>query len=201
MELNRDEPFRKSKHLALKFVSKPAKAPQVRDSEEASHVEGSEDDSDEYEMKTNTLPKKKLQYIKQGGIKSIHTEAYTGQPKVESIAAACRSINSSLEVVEHEEALQNSDAPEIFSKYDIIMDATDNAPTRYLISDGCVILGKPLVSDAATGLEGQLTIYNHNGGLCFRCSFQLHHLEQHAKAAPTCYISQDLSRIRKKSLE
>lgn len=50
MELNRDEPFRKSKHLALKFVSKPAKAPQVRDSEEASHVEGSEDDSDEYEM-------------------------------------------------------------------------------------------------------------------------------------------------------
>ncbi|CAK8538843.1 unnamed protein product [Lathyrus sativus] len=101
----------------------------------------------------------------------IHTEAYIGQPKVKSAAAACRSINSSIEVVEHEEALKNSNALEIFSKYDIIVDATDNAPTRYLISDCCVVLGKPLVSGAAVGLEGQLTIYNHNGGPCFRCVF------------------------------
>ncbi|XP_058763860.1 adenylyltransferase and sulfurtransferase MOCS3-like [Vicia villosa] len=101
----------------------------------------------------------------------IHTEAYIGQPKVKSAAAACRSINSSIEVVEHEEALKNSNALEIFSKYDIIVDATDNAPTRYLISDCCVVLGKPLVSGAAVGLEGQLTIYNHNGGPCFRCLF------------------------------
>ncbi|KAL5101272.1 hypothetical protein RYX36_005599 [Vicia faba] len=101
----------------------------------------------------------------------IHTEAYIGQPKVKSAAAACRSINSSIEVVEHEEALKNSNALEIFSKYDIIVDATDNAPTRYLINDCCVVLGKPLVSGAAVGLEGQLTIYNHNGGPCFRCLF------------------------------
>lgn len=101
----------------------------------------------------------------------IHTEAYIGQPKVKSAAAACRAVNSSVEVVEHEEALRTSNALEIFSKYDIIVDATDNAPTRYLISDCCVVLGKPLVSGAAVGLEGQLTIYNHNGGPCYRCLF------------------------------
>ncbi|GAU25054.1 hypothetical protein TSUD_257480 [Trifolium subterraneum] len=101
----------------------------------------------------------------------IHTEAYIGQPKVKSAAAACRSVNSSIEVVEHQEALRTSNALEIFSKYDIIVDATDNAPTRYMISDCCVVLGKPLVSGAAVGLEGQLTIYNHNGGPCYRCLF------------------------------
>ncbi|XP_027331477.1 adenylyltransferase and sulfurtransferase MOCS3 isoform X2 [Abrus precatorius] len=103
----------------------------------------------------------------------IHTEAFVGKPKVKSAAAACRSINSSIQVVEYEEALQNSNALEIFSKYDLIVDATDNAPTRYLISDCCVVLGKPLVSGAALGLEGQLTVYNYNGGPCYRCLFPI----------------------------
>ncbi|KAG5053397.1 hypothetical protein AAZX31_02G276300 [Glycine max] len=101
----------------------------------------------------------------------IHTEAYVGKPKVKSAAAACRSINSTIQVVEHEEALRTSNALELLSKYDIIVDATDNAPTRYLISDCCVVLGKPLVSGAALGLEGQLTVYNYNGGPCYRCLF------------------------------
>ncbi|KAK7385981.1 hypothetical protein VNO78_31995 [Psophocarpus tetragonolobus] len=101
----------------------------------------------------------------------IHTEAYVGKPKVKSAAAACHSINSTIQVVEHEEALQTSNALEILSKYDIIVDATDNAPTRYLISDCCVVLGKPLVSGAALGLEGQLTVYNYHGGPCYRCLF------------------------------
>ncbi|CAL0315903.1 unnamed protein product [Lupinus luteus] len=158
----------------------------------------------------------------------IHTETYIGQPKVKSAASACRSVNSSIQVVEHQEALRTSNALEIFSKYpcnsnnnmaiffcfnlvfliflsffillsilplihydhmftimwilmismtehfvryDIIVDATDNAPTRYMISDCCVVLGKPLVSGAALGLEGQLTVYNYNGGPCYRCLF------------------------------
>ncbi|KAK7320359.1 hypothetical protein VNO77_29767 [Canavalia gladiata] len=101
----------------------------------------------------------------------IHTEVFVGKPKVKSAAAACRSVNSSIQVVEHEEALRNSNALEILSKYDVIVDATDNAPTRYMISDCCVVLGKPLVSGAALGLEGQLTVYNYNGGPCYRCLF------------------------------
>ncbi|OAY55162.1 adenylyltransferase and sulfurtransferase MOCS3 [Manihot esculenta] len=101
----------------------------------------------------------------------IHTEAFIGQPKVKSAAAACRSINSSILIVEHQEALRTYNALEIFSQYDIIVDATDNAPSRYMISDCCVLLGKPLVSGAALGLEGQLTVYNYKGGPCYRCLF------------------------------
>ncbi|KAK9072260.1 hypothetical protein SSX86_008693 [Deinandra increscens subsp. villosa] len=101
----------------------------------------------------------------------IHGEAYIGRSKVESAAAACRSINSTVEVVEHREALRTSNALEIVSKYDIVVDATDNAPSRYLINDCCVLLGKPLVSGAALGLEGQLAVYNYNGGPCYRCLF------------------------------
>lgn len=101
----------------------------------------------------------------------IHSEAYIGRSKVESAAAACRSINSTIQIVEHKEALRATNALEIMSKYDVILDATDNAPSRYMISDCCVVLRKPLVSGAAVGLEGQLTVYNYNGGPCYRCLF------------------------------
>ncbi|XP_057485015.1 adenylyltransferase and sulfurtransferase MOCS3-like [Actinidia eriantha] len=101
----------------------------------------------------------------------IHSESYIGRSKVESAAAACRSINSTIQIVEHKEALCTSNALEILRKYDIVIDATDNAPSRYLISDCCVVLGKPLVSGAALGLEGQLTVYNYDGGPCYRCLF------------------------------
>lgn len=101
----------------------------------------------------------------------IHTEDFIGRPKVKSAAASCRAVNSTVNVVEHHEALRTSNALEIFSQYDVIVDATDNAPSRYMISDCCVVLGKPLVSGAALGLEGQLTVYNHDGGPCYRCLF------------------------------
>lgn len=101
----------------------------------------------------------------------IHTEAYIGKSKVESAAAACRSINSTVEIVEYREALRTSNALEIFSEYDLIVDATDNVPSRYMINDCCVVLRKPLVSGAALGLEGQLTVYNYKGGPCYRCLF------------------------------
>uniref|UniRef100_A0A1J3K5Q3 Adenylyltransferase and sulfurtransferase MOCS3 n=1 Tax=Noccaea caerulescens TaxID=107243 RepID=A0A1J3K5Q3_NOCCA len=101
----------------------------------------------------------------------IHTEAFIGHPKVKSAAAACRSVNSTIKIDQHVEALRTSNALEILTQYDIIVDATDNPPSRYMISDCCVLLGKPLVSGAALGMEGQLTVYNHNGGPCYRCLF------------------------------
>ncbi|XAR67422.1 Molybdopterin-synthase adenylyltransferase [Bertholletia excelsa] len=103
----------------------------------------------------------------------IHSEASVGQSKVESAAATCQSINSTIQIVKHKEALCTSNALEIVSKYDIVIDATDNAPSRYLINDCCVLLGKPLVSGAAIGLEGQLTVYNYNGGPCYRCLYPI----------------------------
>lgn len=101
----------------------------------------------------------------------IHTEAYVGKSKVKSAAAACHAINSSITLIEHEEALKAENALDIVGKYDIVVDATDNLPSRYMISDCCVLLDKPLISGAALGLEGQLTVYHHNGGPCYRCLF------------------------------
>ncbi|KAG9137296.1 hypothetical protein Leryth_014932 [Lithospermum erythrorhizon] len=72
----------------------------------------------------------------------IHSEAYIGRPKVESAAAACRAINSTVEIVEHKEAFRTSNALEIMSQYGLVIDATDNAPSRYMINDCCVVLGK-----------------------------------------------------------
>ncbi|EAY87916.1 hypothetical protein OsI_09338 [Oryza sativa Indica Group] len=76
----------------------------------------------------------------------IHIEAYVGQPKVKSAAASCRA-------------------------YDIVVDATNNLPSRYMISDCCVLMNKPLISGSAVGLEGQLTVYHHNGSPCYRCLY------------------------------
>ncbi|XP_073108780.1 adenylyltransferase and sulfurtransferase MOCS3-1 isoform X2 [Elaeis guineensis] len=107
----------------------------------------------------------------------IHAEAYVGKLKVKSAAAACRAINSSIKLVEHREALKAVNALDIVSKllklkrYDVVVDATDNLPSRYMINDCCVLLGKPLISGAALGLEGQLTVHHHNGGPCYRCLF------------------------------
>ena len=58
-------------------------------------------------------------------------------------------------------ALTPQNAVELVSSYDVVIDATDNAPSRYLISDACVVAGKPLVSGAAIGTDGQVTVYNY----------------------------------------
>ena len=66
----------------------------------------------------------------------------------------------------HEEGFLPSNALSIARRYDIVLDATDNAATRYLINDACCILGLPLVSGAAIGMEGQLAVYCHQNGQC-----------------------------------
>uniref|UniRef100_A0A0D9VMB5 Molybdenum cofactor synthesis 3 n=1 Tax=Leersia perrieri TaxID=77586 RepID=A0A0D9VMB5_9ORYZ len=85
----------------------------------------------------------------------IHTEAFVGQPKVKSAAAACRAINSSIKVFEHPITLNRGNALDVVQQYDVIVDATDNLPSRYMMSDCCVLMNKPLISGAAVGLEGQ----------------------------------------------
>jgi len=70
-----------------------------------------------------------------------------------------------------------------------VVDASDNVATRYLVSDACVVANRPLVSGAALGMEGQLTVYNHSKGNCrdraTDACFQLHLLRQHANDAQT----------------
>ena len=71
------------------------------------------------------------------------------------------------------EALLPSNAIALLRPYDIILDCTDNAPTRYLLSDAAVILEKPLVSGAAQKYDGQLCTYNYKNGPCYRCLFPI----------------------------
>lgn len=102
----------------------------------------------------------------------IHREATVGVHKALSAAETCRALNSSIRVETHLEALTPANAVELVRQYDVVLDASDNAPTRYLISDACCVAGRPLVSGAAIGTDGQLTVYCHGeDGPCYRCLF------------------------------
>lgn len=89
----------------------------------------------------------------------IHKESAAGVHKAISASAACRALNSSIQVHAHTEGLEPTNALSLVSQYDIVVDASDNAPTRYLLSDTCAFARKPLVSGAAIGTDGQLTVY------------------------------------------
>lgn len=67
--------------------------------------------------------------------------------------------------------LDSSNALDTIRNYDVVIDATDNVATRYLLNDACVLTDRPLVSGSALQLEGQLTVYNYNNGPCYRCLF------------------------------
>lgn len=101
----------------------------------------------------------------------LHTEASIGTSKVESIKSFINKLNSDINVTSHHTLLNSSNALEIFKNYDIVVDASDNVATRYLLNDACVLLKKPLVSGSALMLEGQLTVYNYQNGPCYRCIF------------------------------
>lgn len=80
-------------------------------------------------------------------------------------------LNKNVVVEKHRTQLSSSNALQIIKQYDIVIDATDNVATRYLLNDACVLLAKPLVSGAAVKTEGQLTVYGYAGGPCYRCLF------------------------------
>ncbi|KAK7485016.1 hypothetical protein BaRGS_00023794 [Batillaria attramentaria] len=101
----------------------------------------------------------------------LHTESRVGVHKAQSIAMSCRNLNSDVKVVPYKIQLNSENALPIIKQYDIVLDATDNVATRYLLNDVCVLAGKPLVSGSALRFEGQLTVYNHKGGPCYRCLY------------------------------
>ncbi|KAI9143377.1 molybdenum cofactor synthesis 3 [Paraphysoderma sedebokerense] len=80
-------------------------------------------------------------------------------------------INSNVHCVAYDIVFDSSNALEIIKDYDVVIDATDNVATRYLLNDACVLLEKPLVSGSALRTEGQLTVYNFQNGPCYRCLF------------------------------
>jgi len=91
--------------------------------------------------------------------------------KAASAAYSCQKLNSRMSCEVHCVMLSSSNALDIVRQYDIVVDATDNVATRYLLSDACVLSGRPLVSGGALRFEGQLTVYNYQGSPCYRCLY------------------------------
>lgn len=101
----------------------------------------------------------------------IHGVADIGQPKVDSAAQSIRAINPSICVKTYQKPLVANEALALFAEYDIVVDATDNFPTRYLINDACVLLGKPFVYGSIFRFEGHVSVFNAHEGPCYRCLF------------------------------
>ncbi|CAN0398757.1 unnamed protein product [Lampetra fluviatilis] len=101
----------------------------------------------------------------------LHTEQRVGAEKAASAACAVAQLNSTVEVVPYHLLLSPKNALQLVRQYDVVADCSDNVATRYLVSDVCVLAGKPLVSASALRMEGQLTVYNHEGGPCYRCLY------------------------------
>jgi len=101
----------------------------------------------------------------------IHSTANVGRPKLDSAKERIAEINPFVQVDKHEVALTSENALELFADYDIIVDGTDNFPTRYLVNDACVLTGKPNVYGSIFRFEGQATVFYAKEGPCYRCLY------------------------------
>lgn len=101
----------------------------------------------------------------------IHGTKDIGRKKIDSAADRMQDINPFLKIVKHEVALTSENAMEIVKDYDIVVDGTDNFPTRYLVNDACVLLGKPNVYGSIFRFEGQASVFATEDGPCYRCLY------------------------------
>ncbi|MFQ5937854.1 MAG: molybdopterin-synthase adenylyltransferase MoeB, partial [Acidiferrobacterales bacterium] len=117
----------------------------------------------------------------------LHTDARVGVPKVESARKSLEALNPAVKVIGHQTRLDSSNVEEIFSEYDVVVDGSDNFPTRYLVNDACVKLGIPNVHGAVYRFEGQVSVfwpaYEKRRGPCYRC---LYPEPPPAELAPSC---------------
>jgi adenylyltransferase/sulfurtransferase len=102
----------------------------------------------------------------------LHTDADVGRSKAESAKETIRGINPHCEVVIHNTRISSENALDLIRPYDIVVDGTDNFPTRYLTNDACVILKKPNVYGSIFRFDGQASVFApHLGGPCYRCLY------------------------------
>jgi sulfur-carrier protein adenylyltransferase/sulfurtransferase len=99
------------------------------------------------------------------------TTADVGKPKSEAAKARLSALNPAIEIVSYETRLTSENALDLFRDYDIIVDGTDNFPTRFLVNDACVLLGKPNVYGSIFRFEGQATVFGYPDGPCYRCLY------------------------------
>lgn len=101
----------------------------------------------------------------------IHSTKDIGRKKLDSAEEKLLALNPALNVVKHETRLSSENALEILKSYDIVADGTDNFPTRYLVNDACVLLGKPNVYGSIFRFEGQASVFATEQGPCYRCLY------------------------------
>ena len=113
----------------------------------------------------------------------IHTTDRVGIPKTASARATIEALNPDVRVVEHNTRLDASNILELLEPYDVIVDGADNFPTRYLLNDASVRLGKPVVSASILGFDGQISTFVPHEGPCYRC---LYPIPPPPELAPSC---------------
>ena len=101
----------------------------------------------------------------------IHSDADLGRPKTESAESAVHRVNPHVDVIRHDLTLDSSNALDVIRDYDVVVDGTDNFPTRYLVNDACVLLGKPHVWGSILRFDGQVSVWWKGHGPCYRCVF------------------------------
>ena len=94
-----------------------------------------------------------------------------GRPKLDAAAERLRDVNPHVQIIPHELRLTSENALQILESYDVVVDGTDNFPTRYLVNDACVLLGKPNVYGSIFRFEGQVSVFFAEKGPCYRCLF------------------------------
>lgn len=100
----------------------------------------------------------------------LHGDKDVGRPKIDSAADRLRDINPDVEVEGYNVPLRSFNAMDIISGYDLVLNGSDNFPTRYLVNDACHLLGKPLVDGSIFMFEGQVTVFDGTGP-CYRCLY------------------------------
>ncbi|MFL5449408.1 MAG: molybdopterin-synthase adenylyltransferase MoeB, partial [Gemmatimonadales bacterium] len=101
----------------------------------------------------------------------VHGTSTLGQSKLESAEGRLGDVNPNVRIEKHETRLTSENALDILREYDIIVDGTDNFPTRYLVNDACVLLGKPNVYGSIFRFEGQASVFYSRQGPCYRCLY------------------------------
>ena len=101
----------------------------------------------------------------------IHSTADIGRRKLDSAAEKLQALNPDLNLVKHDTKLSSANALDILKDYDVVADGTDNFPTRYLVNDACVLLGKPNVYGSIFRFEGQASVFAARDGPCYRCLY------------------------------
>jgi adenylyltransferase/sulfurtransferase len=101
----------------------------------------------------------------------LHTTGDVGRKKLDSAEEKLAALNPAVHVVKHETMLSSTNAMDILKDYDIVADGTDNFPTRYLVNDACVLLGKPNVYGSVFRFEGQASVFATREGPCYRCLY------------------------------